>query len=87
MSLCAFCFGVGFRADEQYDSIPQDDARDLSTILQKVEKGSLNAMRQVDDDVALMLENAKVFNGVESEVSKAANAFGSWWKTQRAKME
>ena len=67
-------------------SIPQEDARDLSFIKSKVDKGEYTTARQVDDDVELMLENARVFNE-EGPVVEAANAFGQWWQAQREKMD
>jgi hypothetical protein len=40
----------------------------------------------VDDDVELMIENAKSFNG-PGVVSDAAAVVGKWWKSHRAKMD
>jgi transcription initiation factor TFIID subunit 2 len=69
-------------------SIPQEDARDLSLIKSKFEgnPSAYTKAKDVDIDVELMLENARVFNG-EGAVTDAANAFGRWWAGQRAKME
>lgn len=66
--------------------IPQEDARDLSLIKSNLDKSVYTTYKQVDDDVNLMLENARVFNG-EGEVSDAANAFGRWWEQQRKRMD
>lgn len=69
-----------------FDIIPQEEARDLSLIKSKFEKGMFSSARQVDDDVGLMLENARVFNG-PGEISDIADNFGEWWAAQRAKMD
>lgn len=66
--------------------IPQEDARDLSLIKSKLDKSVYSTYKQVDDEVTLMLENARVFNG-DGDVSDAANAFGKWWEQQRKKMD
>lgn len=66
--------------------IPPEDARDLSTIRSNLEKGNYSTYRQVDEDIELMLQNARIFNG-EGEVSNAADAFGKWWDQQRKKMD
>lgn len=66
--------------------IPQEDARDLSLIKSNLDKSAYSTYKQVDDDVNLMLENARVFNG-EGDVSDAANAFGKWWEQQRKRMD
>lgn len=68
------------------NSIPQEDARDLSLIKLKLEKGVYSTARQVDDDFELMLENARVFNG-EGAIMDIANQFGAWYKSQRGKMD
>lgn len=71
---------------QYFDIIPQEDARDLSLIKQKLERGTYTTARQVDDDFELMLENCRVFNG-EGAISDIANQFGAWYKAQRAKMD
>ena len=60
--------------DAPDNSIAIEDARDLSLIRRKLERGDYSSARQVDDEISLMLENAKVFNG-EGLVVDAANAF------------
>jgi hypothetical protein len=67
-------------------SIPQEDARDLSLIKSNLDKGRYTMAKQVDDDIDLMLENARVFNA-EGEVVEAANAFARWWKAQKARLD
>lgn len=67
-------------------SIPQEEARDLTLIKRKVDQGQLTTAKQVDDDVNLMLENARVFNE-EGPVVDAANAFGNWWRSQKNKLD
>lgn len=69
-----------------FDIIPQEEARDLSLIKGKLEKGSYSTARQVDEDVSLMLENARVFNG-PGEISDIADNFAEWWQSQRSKMD
>jgi transcription initiation factor TFIID subunit 2 len=66
--------------------IPEEDARDLSLIKSNLDKGRYTTYKQVDDDFALMLENARVFNG-EGEITDTANKFGRWWDAQRKKMD
>jgi transcription initiation factor TFIID subunit 2 len=68
------------------DRIPEEDARDLSLIKSNFDKGRYTTYKQVDDDFALMLENARVFNG-EGEITDTANKFGRWWDAQRRKMD
>jgi transcription initiation factor TFIID subunit 2 len=77
---------VALGIPQYFDIIPQEDARDLSLIKSKLEKSVYSTTRQVDEDVELMLENARVFNGA-GEVVDLANSFGAWWKRQRAQME
>lgn len=68
-------------------SIPPEDARDLSLIKRKLEKGdTYRDAKQVDAEVEMMLENARAFNG-PGEVSDAADRFGRWWKAQRSKLD
>ncbi|WVR08077.1 hypothetical protein IAU60_005123 [Kwoniella sp. DSM 27419] len=69
-----------------FDIIPPEDARDLGLIKAKHEKGQYREAKHVDEDVKLMLENARVFNG-EGPVVDAANELGRWWSGQRARME
>nr|XP_019043571.1 transcription initiation factor TFIID subunit 2 [Kwoniella bestiolae CBS 10118]OCF22501.1 transcription initiation factor TFIID subunit 2 [Kwoniella bestiolae CBS 10118] len=69
-----------------FDIIPPDDARDLTLIKNKFDKGQYREAKHVDEDVELMLENARVFNG-EGAVVDAANALGKWWTQQRHKMD
>ncbi|WWD20285.1 hypothetical protein CI109_104761 [Kwoniella shandongensis] len=77
---------VALGIPQYFDIIPQEDARDLSLIKNKMDKGQYQSAKQVDEDVELMLENARVFNG-EGPVVDAANALGKWWQGQRSKME
>ncbi|WVQ77717.1 hypothetical protein IAR50_007407 [Cryptococcus sp. DSM 104548] len=69
-----------------FDIIPREDARDLGLIKSKLDKNQYQTVKQVDEDVELMVENARVFNG-EGPVVDAANALGKWWQTQRSKMD
>lgn len=66
--------------------IPQEDARDLSLIRRKLAEGKYDTARQVDDDVELMVENARMFNG-DGPVVQQANELSAWWISQRQKLE
>lgn len=66
-------------------SIPKEDARDLSLIKRKLEK-TYSTAQEVDEDVALMVENAKIFN-VEGPIVETTKTFERWWKAQRDKMD
>ncbi|KAL7425129.1 hypothetical protein Q5752_000817 [Cryptotrichosporon argae] len=77
---------IALNIPQYFEIIPREDARDLSLIRANLEKGRYSTARQVDDDVELMLENARVFNG-EGEITDIANRFGKWWKSQRARMD
>jgi transcription initiation factor TFIID subunit 2 len=78
---------VALGIPQYFEIIPQEDARDLSLIKRNLDKANkYTTAKQVDDDIELMLENAKVFNG-EGLVVDAANAFGRWWVSQRGKMD
>jgi transcription initiation factor TFIID subunit 2 len=58
----------------------------LSLIKNKLNSSQYSSMHQLDEDVELMLENARIFNG-EGPVVDAANVLGKWWIEQRGKME
>jgi len=58
----------------------------LGLIKKKLDKSQYSTAKQVDEDVELMLENARVFNG-PGLVSEAADALGKWWRVQRGKMD
>ncbi|RXK36392.1 hypothetical protein M231_06358 [Tremella mesenterica] len=77
---------VALQIPNYFEIIPPEDARDLSTIKSNVEKGKYATARDVDEDVELMLENARVFNG-DGIVVEQANAFGRWWRAQRNKSD
>jgi transcription initiation factor TFIID subunit 2 len=55
-----------------FDVIPKKDARDLSTIKQKLEADKYDSMEAVKADVDLMVRNAIVFNGADSVVGQVA---------------
>lgn len=78
---------VALGIPQYFEIIPPEDARDLSLIKSKLEKSVYSTARQVDDEVDLMLENARVFNGEGDAVTEAANMFAAWWKQQRLKMD
>jgi transcription initiation factor TFIID subunit 2 len=55
-------------------------------IKNKLNSSQYSTMHQLDEDVELMLENARIFNG-EGLVVDAANVLGKWWTEQRGNME
>ena len=67
-------------------SIPEEDARDLGLIKRNLDKGVYSTAKQVDDEIQLMVDNARLFNG-EGPVVDAADAVKKWWDAQRAKMD
>ncbi|WVQ66072.1 uncharacterized protein L199_004250 [Kwoniella botswanensis] len=77
---------VALGIPQYFEIIPPDDARDLSLIKNKFDKGQYREAKHIDEDVELMLENARVFND-GGPVVDAANALGKWWAQQRAKMD
>lgn len=54
-------------------------------IKRKLEK-TYSTAQQVDEDIALMVENAKIFN-VEGPIVETTKTFERWWKAQREKMD
>nr|XP_019009377.1 transcription initiation factor TFIID subunit 2 [Kwoniella pini CBS 10737]OCF48158.1 transcription initiation factor TFIID subunit 2 [Kwoniella pini CBS 10737] len=77
---------VALGIPQYFEIIPPDDARDLNLIKTKFDKGQYREAKHIDEDVELMLENARVFNG-DGPVVDAANALGKWWTQQRLKMD
>ena len=55
-----------------FDVIPRKDARDLRTILQKLTQDKYDSVDAFEADLDLMIRNAIVFNGADSEVGKIA---------------
>ena len=55
-----------------FDVIPKKDARDLSTIKQKLDADKYDSVDALKADIDLMVHNAIVFNGVDSEVGQIA---------------
>lgn len=43
-------------------SIPEEDARDLSLIKTKLDNDKYSSFHAVDEDIELMLDNARAFN-------------------------
>ncbi|KAG8818496.1 hypothetical protein FRC17_010811 [Serendipita sp. 399] len=68
-----------------FDVIPREDARDLSTIKNKIDKGLYQGAEQVDQDVKLMFANAYKFNGKDSPISAIASALEQTWNRLYAK--
>lgn len=62
-----------------FDVIAREDARDLSTIKAKLDKGGYQTAEQVHRDVRLMFSNAYKFNGRDSPVSSVAAALEASW--------
>ena len=55
-----------------FDVIPRKDARDLRTILQKLTQDKYDSIDAFEADLDLMIRNAIVFNGADSEVGEFA---------------
>ena len=55
-----------------FDVIPRKDARDLRTIQQKLNQDKYDSIEAFEADLDLMINNAIVFNGAESEVGEYA---------------
>ena len=55
-----------------FDVIPKKDARDLSTIKQKLDADKYDSADGLKADIDLMINNAIVFNGPDSEVGQIA---------------
>ena len=53
-----------------FDIIPRKDARDLSTIKQKLDTDKYDSVDAFEADLDLMIDNAIRFNGSDSEVGK-----------------
>lgn len=77
---------IALQIPQYFEIIPPEDARDLSLVKNKLDRGGYSTARQVDEDVELMLENARIFNG-EGPIMDIANTFGQWWKQQRSKLD
>lgn len=57
-----------------FDVIPKKDARDLSTIKQKLDGDRYDSVDVLKADIDLMIRNAMLFNGADSEVGQIAMA-------------
>ncbi|KZT72927.1 hypothetical protein DAEQUDRAFT_685309 [Daedalea quercina L-15889] len=55
-----------------FDVIPRKDARDLRTIRQKLDADKYESVDAWEADMDLMIDNAILFNGADSEVGKIA---------------
>jgi len=55
-----------------FDVIPRKDARDLRTIQTKLNQDKYDSVEAFEADLALMIKNAIVFNGADSEVGLIA---------------
>jgi transcription initiation factor TFIID subunit 2 len=57
-----------------FDVIPRKNARDLSTIRQKLDSDTYGSVAAFEADIDLMIQNAITFNGADSEVGQVALA-------------
>ncbi|PIL31521.1 hypothetical protein GSI_06223 [Ganoderma sinense ZZ0214-1] len=55
-----------------FDVIPRKDARDLKTILSKLNQDKYETIEAFEADLDLMIDNAIVFNGADSDVGDMA---------------
>lgn len=55
-----------------FDIIPKKDARDLGTIKQKLDADKYDSSDALKADIDLMIHNAILFNGIDSEVGQIA---------------
>lgn len=55
-----------------FDVIPRKDARDLRTIQQKLNQDKYDSVDALESDLDLMIHNAILFNGADSEVGEFA---------------
>ncbi len=55
-----------------FDIIPRKDARDLKTIMQKLNQDKYDSIDAFEADLDLMIHNAITFNGAASEVGEFA---------------
>lgn len=62
-----------------FDVIPKEDARDLTTIKGKLEKGVYQTADQLNQDTLLMFANAYKFNGRGSPVADIAEQLEKSW--------
>jgi len=69
-----------------HEIIPKDQARDLSLIKRKLEKGEYASLEDVDQDFLLMVNNAREFNGPDSFVTSAADELDHFWRSQRSQI-
>ena len=55
-----------------FDVIPRKNARDLRTIRQKLDADKYDSVEAWEADMDLMIDNAILFNGADSEVGRIA---------------
>lgn len=55
-----------------FDVIPRKDARDLKTILSKLNQDKYETVEAFEADLDLMINNAILFNGADSDVGGMA---------------
>ena len=61
-----------------FDIIPKKDARDLRLIRQKLDTDKYKLVNGFEAEIDLMIRNAIIFNGAESEVGAIAQGFQNW---------
>ncbi len=57
---------------QYFQIIPRRNARDLRTIRQKLDADKYSSVEAFEADLDLMILNARVFNGEDSEIGKVA---------------
>jgi transcription initiation factor TFIID subunit 2 len=62
-----------------FDVIPKEDARDLTTIKGRLDKGMYQSADQLNQDIVLMFSNAYKFNGRGSPIADIAEGLEKSW--------
>ncbi|KAI0049299.1 hypothetical protein FA95DRAFT_1538598 [Auriscalpium vulgare] len=68
---------VALGIPQYFEIIPRKDARDLQTIRQKLDADKYESMDAWEADIDLMINNAIIFNSLESEVGQVAVMLGN----------
>lgn len=76
---------IALNIPHYFDVIPREDARDISMIKSKLDKGLYQTVDQVNQDVVLMFSNAHKFNGRDSPVSNITKGLEEVWARLYAK--
>ena len=70
---------IALNIPHYFDVIPKENARDISGIKSKLDKGLYQTPEQVNQDVMLMFGNAHKFNGRDSPISNIAAGLEVTW--------